>query len=266
MAERVQTYKVFFDKEKLEKDSVRLARTIYNSGYSPDTILGIWRGGTFVATYVTGGLKRLGVRHHHFSATGKSYNPGISNQSSVITIYNMEELMKYMRQIRAERVCGVDDVLDSFITADAFINIIQNGLVRKSAFIAHQQDGETITDIDVADAMKMDSDAFVLYDFEMPVNGGQYTLRIPLVNDVRPLDAEVKFAAPYWKPHANKTNREPDFVLETVNIKNGKWPWINFPYELEADDITDDEMWEHRPALAKILLENAGEQIFAARS
>ena len=163
-------------------------------------------------------------------------------------------------------MCGVDDVLDSFITADAFINIIQNGVSRRGAFLAHQQDGETLTDIDVADAMKMDSDAFVLYDFKMPVNGGHYTLRIPLVDDVRPLDAEVKFAAPYWKPHANKTSRRPDFVVEPVNIENGKWPWINFPYELEADDITDAEMLEHHPDLAKILFEDAKEKTAAASS
>src|SRR3989338_5539130 len=130
--------KVFVSQERLMLDSVRLARQMYDKRYRPDTILGIWRGGTAVAIYVTGALKRLGVNHKHFSATGKSYNQGIENQSSVVNIYNMEELAKTLRETKCRRLCCVDDVFDTGITYDAFRRIVQEGLIRRLASASHK--------------------------------------------------------------------------------------------------------------------------------
>ena len=44
--------KRFIGEQELLEDSYRLARKIYRSGFRPDFIVGVWRGGSTVGIYV----------------------------------------------------------------------------------------------------------------------------------------------------------------------------------------------------------------------
>lgn len=245
--------KIFISTDQLAQDSVRLAKMMYDCEYAPDTILGIWRGGTNVASYVTGALKRLGIQHNHFSATGKSYGPGIANQSHTIRIYNMEELAKHLRETKCRRLCLVDDVIDTGVTGDGLARTALYGLKRREATAAHLLKNDNLTEIDPRDAMKLDGSEYVLYDFDVALDGVRYTIRIPMVADIDPIDAGVEIVAPYQKPYANKTGRKPKFCIRDWDMVDGKPVWLNFPYELEKEDITDEELWQQRPGIAGIL-------------
>jgi hypoxanthine phosphoribosyltransferase len=59
--------KRFIEEQQLLEDSYRLARQIYLSGFRPDFIVGVWRGGSTVGIYVQECLQYLGVETDHIA-------------------------------------------------------------------------------------------------------------------------------------------------------------------------------------------------------
>ena len=59
--------KRFIDEQELLEDSYRLAVQIYRSGFRPDFIVGVWRGGSTVGIYVQECLQYLGVETDHIA-------------------------------------------------------------------------------------------------------------------------------------------------------------------------------------------------------
>ena len=59
--------KRFIEEQTLLEDAYRLAVKIYKSGYKPDFIVGIWRGGSTVGIYVQECLQYLGVETDHIA-------------------------------------------------------------------------------------------------------------------------------------------------------------------------------------------------------
>ena len=59
--------KRFIEEQELLEDSYRLARQIYLSGFRPDFIVGVWRGGSTVGIYVQECLQYLGVETDHIA-------------------------------------------------------------------------------------------------------------------------------------------------------------------------------------------------------
>jgi len=59
--------KRFIEEQGLLEDSFRLAVKIYQSGFRPDFIVGVWRGGSTVGIYVQECLQYLGVETDHIA-------------------------------------------------------------------------------------------------------------------------------------------------------------------------------------------------------
>ncbi len=59
--------KRYIQEQDLLEDSYRLAVKIYESGYRPDFIVGVWRGGSTVGIYVQECLQYLGVETDHIA-------------------------------------------------------------------------------------------------------------------------------------------------------------------------------------------------------
>ena len=59
--------KRFVEEQDLIEDSYRLAVQIFASGFRPDFIVGVWRGGSTVGIYVQECLQYLGVDTHHIA-------------------------------------------------------------------------------------------------------------------------------------------------------------------------------------------------------
>ena len=57
----------FITEEELLLDGYRLAVNIYNSGFEPSFIVGLWRGGSSVGIVVQECLQYLGVDANHIS-------------------------------------------------------------------------------------------------------------------------------------------------------------------------------------------------------
>ncbi|MFA4819372.1 MAG: hypothetical protein WC613_00260 [Candidatus Aenigmatarchaeota archaeon] len=249
--------KIFITTEELEVDCSKLAKQMYDTGYRPDIVAGVWRGGAHAAAYVTGALKRLGADHTHFPVTGKSYEKGVGNRSTLIRVYNMGDLTRYARAFRLKKICFADDVLDSTVTGHSLSTVAVNGLRRRDADKAFVvRDGKAKA-LEPKDAIKLGPRSYTLYNFEIRADGTTYTIQMPMITDIIPFDAEVTIAAPYQKSYANLTGLKPDFCIRDYPMNDGKPIWLNFPYELEKEDISDEEMMLQRPGVAEVLLDRA---------
>lgn len=91
-------------------DSFKLAEIIYESGYKPDFIIGVWRGGAPVGIAIQEYLDYVGVPTDHISIRTSSYT-GINKQDKQVRVHGLDYIID---NINAEdEVLLVDDVFDS---------------------------------------------------------------------------------------------------------------------------------------------------------
>ncbi|MEO0437812.1 MAG: phosphoribosyltransferase family protein [Pseudomonadota bacterium] len=116
--------KVFVEEKSLLNDSYRLAVKVFESGFQPDFIVGIWRGGSTVGIYVQECLQYLGLKTDHI-AIRTSYR-GLPRyfedveQPERIRVHGLQYLYETMN--RDDRLLIVDDVFSSGQSIDAVIS------------------------------------------------------------------------------------------------------------------------------------------------
>ena len=120
----VNVKKQFIEEQALLEDAFRLAVNIFDSGFRPDFIVGIWRGGSTVGIYVQECLQYLGVKTDHIairtSYRGQpSYGEMIENPES-IRVHGLQYLFENLN--REDKLLIVDDVFSSGYNVEAVIN------------------------------------------------------------------------------------------------------------------------------------------------
>lgn len=109
--------KIYISANELLLDSFRLARKILDSGWGPDVLVALWRGGTPVGVAVHEFLAYHGVATSHMALKCASYS-GIGKRSDV----RVEFAEPVLASIRVgQRVLVVDDIFDSGCTADTLL-------------------------------------------------------------------------------------------------------------------------------------------------
>lgn len=112
------TDKTYINAQELLEDSVRLAIQIYESGFRPQFIVGIWRGGTPVGIAVQELLDYLGIPTDNIAIRTSSYT-GINERSSQIRVHSLGYLI---REINSEdSLLIVDDVYDTGLSVQAVL-------------------------------------------------------------------------------------------------------------------------------------------------
>ena len=102
--------KLFIQSESLLKDSSQLAWNVYESGFEPNYIIGVWRGGAPVGIAVQEFLSFLGIKSDHI-AVRTSYYSGIDARKDSVQVYGLNYVI---RQLESEdRLLIVDDVHDT---------------------------------------------------------------------------------------------------------------------------------------------------------
>lgn len=102
--------KKYISAQQLLDDSFQLGIQIYESGYRPDFIVGIWRGGTPVGIAVQELLYFLGLRTDHIAIRTSSY-AGIDQREKKVRVHGLQYIVK---NINAEdSLLIVDDVYDT---------------------------------------------------------------------------------------------------------------------------------------------------------
>ncbi|MDG1932920.1 MAG: phosphoribosyltransferase family protein [Luminiphilus sp.] len=119
--------KQFIEEEQLLEEAFKLAITIFDSGFRPDFIVGIWRGGSTVGIYVQECLQYLGIKTDHISIRTSyrgqpSYGELVDNPDS-IRVHGLQYLFENLN--RDDKLLIVDDVFSSGYNVEGVIQRLQ---------------------------------------------------------------------------------------------------------------------------------------------
>lgn len=117
------TAKHYITANELLLDSFRLAEQVYNSGFRPNFIVGVWRGGAPVGIVVQEYLDFMGINADHIAIRTSSYL-GIDQQDVNVRVYGLNYVVDNTRP--SDSVLVVDDVFDSGRSIQAILRELQN--------------------------------------------------------------------------------------------------------------------------------------------
>ena len=120
--------KKYITADELLLDSFRLGVMIHNSGFKPDFIVGVWRGGTPVGIAIQEIMAYLGNESDHIAIRTSSYI-GIDNQSKEVRVHGIDYLISHMNS--EDKLLVVDDVFDSGRSIKAILDTL-NEKARKN--------------------------------------------------------------------------------------------------------------------------------------
>jgi hypoxanthine phosphoribosyltransferase len=104
------------------QDSFRLAAKVYDDGFRPDFIIGIWRGGAPIGIAVQEYFEYKNTPTDHIAVRTSSYY-GINKQSKEIKVHGLHYLIENANA--NDSLLIVDDVFDSGRSVDALIKQIK---------------------------------------------------------------------------------------------------------------------------------------------
>ena len=120
----------FIAADDLLEDSFRLAASIYEAGFKPDFLVGLWRGGSAVGIAVQEGLDYFGVKTDHIairtSYTGaRSYSQMVDKGGS-IRVHGLQYLL--------ENLCSQHSMLivDDVYSTGSSVTAVLDQLARKT--------------------------------------------------------------------------------------------------------------------------------------
>jgi hypothetical protein len=114
--------KTFITAQQLLEDSFRLASKVYEDGFRPQFIIGIWRGGAPIGIAVQEYFDFKKVETDHIAVRTSSYY-GIDKQSKTIKVHGLHYLIENANA--EDDLLIVDDVFDSGRSVDALIKQIK---------------------------------------------------------------------------------------------------------------------------------------------
>lgn len=125
--------KRFLDEESTMLDSFRLGVKVFENGFRPTFIVGLWRGGSAVGIYVQECLQTLGVKTDHIalrtSYRGQPHYQGMLDQpDSEIRVHGTQYLLENLNA--HDKLLIVDDVYSSGLNIEAVIQRLQKHLKR----------------------------------------------------------------------------------------------------------------------------------------
>ena len=114
--------KHFIQADQLLRDSYNLAWKIFESGFKPDYIIGVWRGGAPVGIAVQEFLDFLGIPSDHI-AIRTSYYSGINSRKDNVQVYGLNYVIRKLQS--EDSLLIVDDVYDSGMSVSKVISDLE---------------------------------------------------------------------------------------------------------------------------------------------
>jgi hypoxanthine phosphoribosyltransferase len=114
--------KKFITAQELLEDSFRLAAKVYEDGFRPQFIVGIWRGGAPIGIAVQEYFDFKKVETDHIAVRTSSYY-GINQQSKEIKVHGLHYIIENANA--GDGLLIVDDVFDSGRSIDALITQLE---------------------------------------------------------------------------------------------------------------------------------------------
>jgi len=115
------------------EDSFRLGVKVYNSGFSPTVIVGLWRGGSTIGIYVQECLQTLGIKTDHIAIRtsyegSTSYTGMVSDPQRKIQVHGTQYLLENLNH--DDSLLIVDDVFSTGFNVQAVIDRLRTRLKR----------------------------------------------------------------------------------------------------------------------------------------
>src|SRR5690606_14599784 len=104
-----------------------LGARIAASGYRPDILIALWRGGTPVAVAVHELLSYLGIKTAHFPVKTSHY-AGIDTRNDEILIHGLDAALAAMAP--DSKILVVDDVFDTGLTLDTLLTTLEKKIIQ----------------------------------------------------------------------------------------------------------------------------------------
>ena len=115
--------KIFISANELLEDAFKLGKQVLDSGFQPDLIVGIWRGGSPIAIAIHELLSLAGVAADHIPVRSQFYS-GVDQRRPSVELWGLDYIAERREQF--EKILLVDDVLDSGQTFAALISNINS--------------------------------------------------------------------------------------------------------------------------------------------
>ena len=125
--------KRFLSEQEVMEDSFRLGVKVYNSGFSPTVIVGLWRGGSTIGIYVQECLQTLGIKTDHIAIRtsyegSTSYTGMVSDPQRKIQVHGTQYLLENLNH--DDSLLIVDDVFSTGFNVQAVIDRLRTRLKR----------------------------------------------------------------------------------------------------------------------------------------
>ncbi|MEI6893961.1 MAG: phosphoribosyltransferase family protein [Colwellia sp.] len=117
--------KKYITAQELLEDSFRLAAKVYNDGFRPQFIVGIWRGGAPIGIAVQEYFDYKKVETDHIAVRTSSYY-GINKQSKEIKVHGLHYVIENANA--EDGLLIVDDVFDSGRSIKALIAHLESSM------------------------------------------------------------------------------------------------------------------------------------------
>ena len=114
----MQVSKLYISPQQLLEDAFNLAWQVFDSGFRPNFVVGVWRGGTPVGIAVHELLQVLGVEADHTAVRSNSYR-GIGRRNRQVQVDGLDYLAR--RLVAGDRLLLVDDVHDTGLSLQQII-------------------------------------------------------------------------------------------------------------------------------------------------
>jgi hypoxanthine phosphoribosyltransferase len=183
--------KIYLSANELLLDSFRLGMQVLDSGWCPDVLIALWRGGTPVGVAVQELLLVRGFPTVHMAVKCQSY-AGIGRRGEVV----FEDTAAIFAQIRPDhRVLVVDDIFDSGCTARAALSLLAPRAAEVRLATLYWKPNANVTDLR-PDYHVRETDAWIVFPHE---------LEGLTADEIRQKDAALYELLCKNKPHRSQT-------------------------------------------------------------
>ncbi|MFU8779866.1 MAG: phosphoribosyltransferase [Kiritimatiellia bacterium] len=112
--------KLFIRADDQVRDSFLLARQIYDSGFIPDALVVLWRGGTPIGVVIHEFLAYKGIETYHTAIKVETY-VGIGQRREP-RLEHIDRLLAHLKS--TSRVLVIDDIFDSGSTMEKVVEAL----------------------------------------------------------------------------------------------------------------------------------------------
>jgi len=154
--------KEFIRADDLVRDAFSLAKQIYDSGFVPDVLLVLWRGGTPVGIVIHEFLLYKGIDTYHTALKAESY-VGIEARVAP-RIEHVDALLQSVTP--QSRVLVIDDIFDSGSTMKKVIEVLAPAVAEIRIATLYYKLGANTTNI-APDYYARQTDRWIVFPHEL---------------------------------------------------------------------------------------------------